>query len=94
MLRHAVWGGGTLTARFVFKIATTFRFLEREFKQGVPVIASNDYHPPAAGGRPVQGFPVHEPLRVVLPPLQHPAVSASSMPLWSSTKSTAAAAVR
>jgi hypothetical protein len=30
--------------------STTFRFLEGEFKQGLPVVVSNDY-PPTAGGR-------------------------------------------
>jgi hypothetical protein len=30
--------------------STTFRFLEREFKQRVPIIVGNDYLP-AAGGR-------------------------------------------
>ena len=36
--------------------------LERQFKYRLPVIVSNDY-PPAAVRRPVQGFPIYEPLR-------------------------------
>jgi hypothetical protein len=41
----------------------TFRFLEREFKQRVPIV-SYDY-PPGGGGRPAQGFPIHERLRAL-----------------------------
>ena len=41
-----------------------FASLEREFKQGLPVIVSNDY-PPAAGGLPVQGSPIHDMLRAL-----------------------------
>jgi hypothetical protein len=38
-------------------VTPTFWFLEREFKQRLPVFVSNDY-PPAVGGVIVQEFPV------------------------------------
>ena len=46
-----------------------FASLEREFKQGLPVIVSNDY-PPSVGGlpvqeSPVQGSPIHDVLRAL-----------------------------
>jgi hypothetical protein len=45
----------------------TFPFLEREFKQGLLVIVSNDYPPLAGGfrvqGLAVQGSPIHDLLR-------------------------------
>jgi hypothetical protein len=63
--------------------AITFYFLERAFKQGVPVIVSNDY-PPATGARPLNGFPIHDPLRALCCLHFRVRVSASSMPSWSS----------
>jgi hypothetical protein len=47
-----------------FTQGARFGDLEREFKQRVPIIVSNDYAP-TGGGRPFQGFPIHEPLRTL-----------------------------
>jgi hypothetical protein len=52
--------------------STTFRFLEREFKQRVPIIVGNDYLP-AAGRVPVQEFTIQE-FPVQGPPVQGPPI--------------------
>ena len=71
-----------------------FASLEREFKQGLPVIVSNDY-PPAVGGLPFKNCPFKDPpfkdpLFTIFcarcaPSTSASTVPASSMPSWSST---------